>query len=76
MVQNVLPFTGYQPDMLLRPEIETAQVVGLRCEDRVVTIRFLAQGTQWGESVRQISLDRQLAEQLSRLLADELEDYE
>lgn len=76
MVQSILPFAGNKPETLIRSEIETAQIVGLRCEDRVVTIRFMSQGTQWGEAARQIRLDRHLAEQLSRLLADELEDYE
>ena len=73
MVQKVLPFKGYRAEALLQPE--TAQAVGLKCEDQVVTLRFMADGTRWGESARQIKLDRRLAEQLSRLLADELEDY-
>jgi hypothetical protein len=48
--------------------------VGVRCEDSVVTFRFLADKT-WGQRARQVRLDRRLAEQLSRLLMDELDDY-
>jgi hypothetical protein len=54
---------------------EEAGAIGLRCEDSVVTLRFMPQGSGWGQPARQVRIDRKLAEQLSRLLADELEDY-
>lgn len=55
---------------------EDAGAIGLKCENSVVTLRFMAEGTVWGQPARQVRIDRRLAEQLSRLLADELEDYE
>jgi hypothetical protein len=52
---------------------EFAEAVGLSCEDEVVTLRFLG-AVNWGEQTRQVLLDRNLAEQLSRLLNEELVD--
>jgi hypothetical protein len=74
MVQKVLPLKRYNQATVELPE--TAQAVGLRCEDSVVTLRFMAEETaRWGQPARLVRIDRKLAEQLSRLLADELEDY-
>lgn len=53
---------------------EAAQVVGLRCDDDVVTLRFMGDPTSWGQPARLIKLDRKVAEQLSRILNDELDD--
>lgn len=52
---------------------EFAEAVGLSSENEIVTLRFM-EGAQWGQYARQIRLDRKLAERLSRLLNDELED--
>jgi hypothetical protein len=74
-MQETLPLRNYNQSRPIPSEV--AQVVGLRCEDQVVTLRFMAaEMPDWGEPTRQVRLDRKLAEQLSRLLADELQDYE
>lgn len=73
MTQKPLPLKNYHQPAVSFPE--TAQAVGLRCEDQVVTLRFMAGDTIWGQPARQVRLDRKLAEELSRLLANELEDY-
>jgi hypothetical protein len=52
---------------------EFAEAVGLTTEDDYVTLRFVG-GRQWGEQARQVKIDRSVAEQLVRLLNDELED--
>ncbi len=70
MTQRTLPLKNNQR---LRPATEEATAVGLSCENQVVTLRFLGQ-TSWGEAARQVRIDRTLAEQLARLLRDELED--
>jgi hypothetical protein len=56
-----------------RYDTQFAEVVGLSSENEVVTLRFTQDG-EWGQCARQICLDRKLAERLSRLLNDELED--
>jgi hypothetical protein len=43
MVQKALPLKNYKQEVIVLPE--TAQAVGLRCEDSMVTLRFLANGT-------------------------------
>ena len=55
---------------------EYAEVVGLTCEDEVVTLRFMQERSPWGQSARQVRLDRKLAEQLSQLLNYELDRLE
>jgi hypothetical protein len=52
---------------------EFAEAVGLTTEDQFVTLRFLS-GSAFGEQARQVKIDRAVAEQLIRLLNDELED--
>jgi hypothetical protein len=52
---------------------DTATAVGLAYDDDIVTLRFM-ETLKWGRPVRQVKLDRNLAEQLNRLLTDELED--
>ena len=51
-----------------------AEVVGLSSEKEVLTLRF-TQDAEWGQEAHHIRLDRKLAERLSRLLNDELDDY-
>lgn len=53
-----------------------AEVVGLSCEDEVVTLRFMPQGAAWGQPARLVRLDRKLAEQLSQLLNYELDKFD
>jgi hypothetical protein len=55
---------------------EFAEVVGLSCEDEVVTLRFMQERNAWGQPARQVRLDRKLAEQLSQLLNYELDRLE
>ena len=72
MVQTVLPLKGSRrPAQAFREE---AKAVGLTCEQDTVTLRFLGDDQLWGQPARQVRLDRQLAEQLSRLLNDEFDD--
>jgi hypothetical protein len=52
---------------------EFAEAVGLSTEDQYVTLRFVG-SRQWGEQTRQVRIERSVAEQLVRLLNDELED--
>ena len=52
---------------------EFAEAIGLTYENNILTLRFVGE-TQWGESARQVSLDRALAEKLSQLLNYELDD--
>jgi hypothetical protein len=52
---------------------EFAEAIGLTCEDEVITLRFIGDA-HWGQRTRQVRLDKNLAEQLSRLLNDELDD--
>jgi hypothetical protein len=52
---------------------EFAEAVGLSTEDKFVTLRFIA-GLEWGEPARQVTIERGVAEQLIRLLNDELQD--
>ncbi len=59
------PGTRYVP--------EFAEAIGLTCEDEMLTLRFVG-NAQWGGSARQVRIDKKLAEQLLRLLNDELED--
>jgi hypothetical protein len=52
----------------------TAGVVALdRQENEEIVLRFLDAAPHWGSPVREIRMDFNLAEQLQRLLADELE---
>jgi hypothetical protein len=51
----------------------TTEIVGLLYDDESVTLRFM-ETLDWGQPVRQVKLGRDLAEQLQRLLSDELED--
>jgi hypothetical protein len=68
-----------QTKMRLRSETkeryvpEFAEAVGLTTEDEYVTLRFMG-GSTWGEKSRQVRIEKQVAEQLVRLLNDELED--
>lgn len=71
MVQVALPLKNQQRPVYRA--LESAQVVGLSCDEEAVTLRFLADTKQWGQAVRQIRLDRKVAEELSRLLNYELE---
>jgi len=73
MTQGVLPFKRYRKGTEASPE--KVEVVGLTYEDEMVTLRFMSGDLQWGQPARQIRIDRKLAEELSRLLANELEDY-
>lgn len=51
-----------------------AGVVALdRNEDEGIVLRFLSSAPEWGSPVKEIRMDFDLAEQLQRLLADELE---
>jgi hypothetical protein len=50
-----------------------AEAIGLTCEDEMLTLRFMG-NVNWGEQARQVRIDKKLAEQLLRLLNDELED--
>jgi hypothetical protein len=52
---------------------EFCEAVGLSSENEVVTLRFM-HSPGWGGRTKQISLDRTVAEQLIRLLNDELDD--
>jgi hypothetical protein len=51
----------------------SAEAIGLAYDDEAVTLRFM-ETLEWGRPVQQVRLDRRLAEQLTRLLNDELED--
>jgi hypothetical protein len=72
MVQVALPLKNQSRQA--SAATEEAQVVGLTCEQDTVTLQFLDDGSAWGQRVRQIRLDRSVAEELSRLLNYELED--
>jgi hypothetical protein len=73
MTQRTLGLTKYTQNQRTLPE--EAEAVGLSADDDVVTLRFIGQ-VKWGESAaRQVRLDRKLAEQLTRLLNDELDTY-
>jgi len=52
---------------------EFAEAVGLSSEDEIVTLRFV-ENASWGRPARLIQIDRKVAEQLTRLLNDELDD--
>ena len=52
---------------------EFAEAVGLSSEEDFLTLRFIG-NPQWGEKARQVRIDKQVAEQLLRLLNDELDD--
>ena len=52
---------------------EFCEAVGLSSDEEVVTIHFM-RSPGWGGQTRQVRLDRSVAEQLIRLLNDELED--
>jgi hypothetical protein len=52
---------------------EFCEAVGLSSDEQLVTIRFM-RSPGWGGQTRQISLDRGVAEQLIRMLNDELQD--
>ncbi|MBW3538039.1 hypothetical protein KY386_00930 [Candidatus Parcubacteria bacterium] len=45
-----------------------------RDDDRDLILRFLSKSVTWGEPSRLVRIDLRLAEQLWRLLEDELED--
>ena len=71
MTQTALNFTR-QPG--LQAALPTsAQAVGLLYDDDAVTLRFM-ETLEWGRPSRQVRLGRDVAEQLRRLLADELDD--
>ncbi len=53
----------------------TGVVVLERSDDQEITLRFLNANPEWGSRVKEVKLDFDLAEQLQRLLAAELEDY-
>ena len=70
-MQKSLPISGRS---IGRREVsECAAVVGVSSDDRAVTLRFLADGAAWGQSSRQVRLDRNVAEELCRMLNYELE---
>jgi hypothetical protein len=50
-----------------------AEAVGLSSQDEILTLRFV-ETAKWGQPARQVQIDRKVAEQLSRLLNDELDD--
>jgi hypothetical protein len=52
---------------------EFAEAVGLSSHDEIVTLRFV-ENVSWGKPARLIQIDRKVAEQLTRLLNDELDD--
>jgi hypothetical protein len=70
MVQTALPIKNKKSS---GNRSESAKAVGLSCTDDVVTLQFLSDASAWGQPLRQIRLDRKVAEELSRLLNDELE---
>lgn len=49
------------------------EAVGLSSDQDLVTIRFM-RSPGWGGQTKQVTLDRGVAEQLIRMLNDELED--
>lgn len=55
-----------------RQDPEFAEAVGLTFGNDVFTFRFVGD-KRWGQGTRQVTIDRHLAEQLTRLLNDELE---
>jgi hypothetical protein len=71
MVQTTLNLSGRQPTWPVRAT--RAQAVGLLYDDEAVTLRFM-ETLEWGRPPRQVKLGRELAEELRRLLSDELED--
>jgi hypothetical protein len=73
MTQVKLRLKSYEDKKEYVPE--GAEVVGLSCEDETVTLRFMSKAGAWGQPARQVRIDRRLAEQLSRLLLDELAAY-
>jgi len=73
MVQTALPLKNARGASYSLPE--SAEVVGVTSEERGVMLRFLDHAT-WGRPVRQVRLDRKLAEELTRLLNDELVSWE
>jgi hypothetical protein len=52
---------------------EFCEAVGLSSDEEAVTIRFM-RSPGWGGQTRQVTLERSVAEQLIRMLNDELED--
>ena len=70
MTQTKMRLKNYQQRRYV-PEF--AEAVGLTSEDEFVTLRFIG-SRQWGEQARQVRIERSVAEQLVRLLNDELED--
>ncbi len=53
--------------------VDSAMVVALdQEEDQQITLRFIMDGLSWGGPAKQVRLERDMAEQLVRLLADEL----
>ena len=54
-------------------QADSAVVVALDHEqDEKITLRFLLDGLSWGSAAKQVRLERDMAEQLVHMLADEL----
>ncbi len=71
MVQKSLPIHGRRG---ARREVsDLAAVVGVSSDDEAVTLRFLAERAEWGQTSQQVRLDRGVAEELCRMLNYELE---
>ena len=70
MTQTALPLRNYQEfgEMIG----DTAEAIGLTCEADIMTLRFMANNSAWGSPLREITIDKDLAEKLSQMLHDEL----
>ncbi|HSH31939.1 MAG TPA: hypothetical protein VK963_04710 [Candidatus Saccharimonadales bacterium] len=73
MEQNRLPLTQSEHEGWSKMEPSAGVVAIDREDDRDIILRFLSKSVAWGEP-RMVRIDVGLAEQLRRLLHDELEE--
>lgn len=74
MEQSTLPLTRCQGEQSRIASPSAGEVAIDRDDDRDLILRFLSKSVTWGEPSRLVRIDLRLAEQLWRLLEDELED--
>lgn len=70
MTQTKILLNAQRTEKRYAPEF--AEAIDLTCDEQEVVLRFLGD-TKWGQQARSIRINRQLAEELSKLLNYELD---